>query len=137
MEIDGKITILINQDYTDIEIYDENSSITFIKIKLTPEELSSALSRLAYTPCKVEIIGLEKIGKKMIVKDFAFQIPQELMDKYKNTYNIPENELWNDAQILLDKEGDGYTPDRYFRSQGTFFKKDGVDCVRVLARKWI
>ena len=52
MKINGKITILINQEYTRIELRDDDASTTFVEIKLTPEQLSMALSRLAFTPCK-------------------------------------------------------------------------------------
>lgn len=57
----GKISLLVGQDYTTIELYDSVSCSTFVKVVLTNEQLASALSRLAHTPCKeVEVNGLEK-----------------------------------------------------------------------------
>jgi hypothetical protein len=137
MKLKGKITILINQDETMIEIRDELSSITFLKITLTPEQLSSALSRLAMTSCKFETRGLELVGKKMEHKSFEFEIPTYITEKYNINYNMPEEELQKYAQKLLDEEGEGYIAESYFQSQGSFFSKNGIQYARVIARRWI
>lgn len=135
--MDGKITILINRDETIIEVYDPLSSITFLEVKLTPEQLSSALSRLRHTPCTFETRGLDLIGKKMESKSFEFIIPEKLWDDYKYGYNIPKEYLQEYAQKLLDEEGEGYISEGYFQSQGSFFSRDGVQWARVIARRWI
>lgn len=65
MKIKAKITILISGDATRIEVRDSEANTLFLKIKLTPEQLSSALGRMGDTECdECEISGLDKIGKK-------------------------------------------------------------------------
>ena len=113
MNVNGKITILIDREHTRIELYDEDSSITFLRIELTPEQLSSALSRLAYTPCKMEVHGLDKLGKKQEVKTLEFERPREHMGS-----NDAE-ELHRIAQSILDEENEGWVAENYFQSQNS------------------
>jgi len=53
MELKGKITLLVDRQETTIEIKDSLSSVVFAKIKLTPEQLSAALSRQEMVECDV------------------------------------------------------------------------------------
>ena len=69
---DGRITILVSKEQTRIEIKDNDASITFVRIEITPVQLSQALSRLSFVRCDMEVVGLDKIGKKMENKDFKF-----------------------------------------------------------------
>ena len=52
MKIKGQITILINREYTEIQIRDKNSCLEIAKITLTPEQLSAALGRMAHIECE-------------------------------------------------------------------------------------
>jgi hypothetical protein len=128
MKLEGRISVLINRDETTIEVEDENANARFIKITLTPEQLSAALSRQMAVECEIEVKGLEKIGKKHENKTFDFEITSELA----NSRN--ENELQKLAQSLLN---DGWIAERYFSSQGSFFKKDGVQYARCTIRRWV
>lgn len=129
MKIDGKITILIDQEKTTIEIADENANTTFVRVELTPEQLSSALSRLSNTDCSVEVYVLERVGKKHKVKEFIFEIPED----------IKKDKLSEFSQIMVDKEmpGEGWVSDGYFGSQNSFFNKDGKKYARCYIRRWI
>jgi hypothetical protein len=124
-----RISLFINRDYTEIEIEDADSG-ALIKIKLTPEQLSSALSRLAYTPCEsMEIIGIERFGKKMEYKDFTFEMPEKVeWVKLKET-----------AIKLADENcPEGWTADHSFSSQNSFFKaKDGKNMAGTYIRRWV
>jgi hypothetical protein len=128
MKLEGKISVLINRDGTTIEVEDENANAKFLKITLTPEQLSAALSRQMAVDCEIEVIGIEKIGKKHENKSFEFQIPNELA----STRN--ETELQKLAQSLLS---DGWVAERYFSSQTSFFKKDGIQYARCTIRRWV
>lgn len=123
-----KITLLVNQDQTTIEIYDESSCYTFIDITLTPEQLSSALSRLARTECSVEVNNLDHVGKQRIMEPLIFEIPLDLMLKSNNPRIY---------DIALKNTPIGYTPSSYFSSKDTFFEKDGKCYVRTKMFKWI
>lgn len=131
MKINGKITILINREFTTIELIDDDSSITFAKIVLTPEQLSSALSRIACTECNMQVYGLEKIGKTMEHKQLEFELPR------MNMSSMDAKELNEIAQKLLDKENEGWVSESYFGSQNTFFTKDGKPYARCTIRRWV
>lgn len=130
MEIkQGKISILINRESTTIEIIDDDASVTFAKITLTPEQLSSALSRMAHTRCNIEVNGLDKVGKTMINKKHEFDIHGIDIDYNKRSEILSE--------IIKETLPEGWVPDNYFGSQDTFFKKDGRDYARTTIRQWI
>jgi hypothetical protein len=78
MKIEGRITILINRDYTSIEIEDDNANVRFVRIQLTPEQLSAILSKQAYVPCELDVSGLDKVGKKHENKSFSFEVPKDM-----------------------------------------------------------
>lgn len=128
MKLEGRISVLINQDGTTIEVEDENANARFLKITLTPEQLSAALSRQMAVECEIEVRGLEKIGKKHENKRFEFEIPSDLASSRN------ESELQKLAQSLLT---DGWIAERYFSSQDSFFKKDGVQYARCTIRRWV
>jgi hypothetical protein len=128
MKLEGRISVLINRDGTTIEVEDKNANARFLKITLTPEQLSAALSRQMAVECEIEVKGLEKIGKKHENKRFEFEIPSDLASSRN------ENELQKLAQSLLT---DGWIAERYFSGQDSFFKKDGVQYARCTIRRWV
>lgn len=128
MTIEGKISILISRDSTTIEVRDANASVTFARIKLTPEQLSEALARTMYTDCSIEVHGLDKIGKTHESETFVFEIPPMPLGTKRD-----EKELQALAQSQLS---DGWVADFYFGSQNSFFRKDGKDFARVTIRRW-
>jgi hypothetical protein len=138
MKIDGKITFLINQDYTSIEVEDELANTVFLKIRLTPHELSSALSRVGCTNCSLEVKALDRVGKKHENKNFEFEVPQELIDKYGYSLSDHGEELAKIAQSILDETDEGWIAESYFKSQNTFFDtKDKKRHARCVIRRWI
>lgn len=126
---DARVTILINKDETTIEVDDAISNTKFLIIKLTPEQLCSALSRLSHVECEAEVSGLEKLGKTHENKYFEFEIPDSLRSSSK------ENELWEIAVNLL--KSTEWKPDKYFASQNSFFRKDGKQYARCTIRRWV
>lgn len=127
MKLEGKITILINRDETTIEIKDENANVRFVSVKLTPEQLSAALSRQMCVECELEVKGIENVGKIHENKSFEFEIPESLPTR--------RNEL-ELQKIAQSKLSDGWIADAYFGSQNSFFKKDGKQYARVTIRRW-
>jgi hypothetical protein len=128
MKLDGKITICINRDETRIYIEDKNSGVRFLDVELTPDQLSSALSRLANTPCKIKVRGLNKIGKKHEHKTFEFELPKNLIgyDKKKEV-----------AEYSNKICPQGWCSDQYFDSQNSFFQRDGKEWARCTIRRWV
>jgi hypothetical protein len=133
MEIKGKITIRIDREETVIDIMDDNAGITFATITLTPEQLSAALSRLSHTDTqKIEVFNLDRVGKKLEVRTFEFELPPELSNWDSNRNDIAEY-----AQKLLNEEHQGWISDKYFNSQNSFFVRKEVKYARCTARRWI
>ncbi len=128
MKLKGRISILINRDETTIEIKDESANVRFVKVKLTPEQLSAALSRQISIECELEVKELEKVGKVHENKTFEFEIPETLPTRGNQL------ELQKIAQSHLS---DGWIADAYFGSQNSFFKKDGKKYARVTIRRWL
>jgi len=129
MKLKGKITILIGRDSTRIEVEDDLASTTFLKIKLTPEQLCAALSRQACVECELETNRLDKIGKKHENKSFTFEITEDLY-VYDSRDSVKLQEL---AQSKLN---DGWIAEGYFRSQDSFFQKDDKYFARCTIRRW-
>ena len=127
LKLKGKISILINRKHTTIEIEDNNANVRFLTIKLTPEQLSEALSRMMYVDWEIEVRGLEKVGKTHENKIFEFEIPKELASSNN------EIKLQEIAQNLLT---DNWIADGYFSSQNSFFIKENKQMARCTIRKW-
>lgn len=128
MKIDGQISIFVGEESTTIDIYDKDASTRFASIKLTPEQLSMALSRLSHTPCSIEVHGLDRVGKLHENKQFEFEIPENLRgSKYAD-------ELREIAQPQLT---DGWIVSDLFQSQGSFFQKNGKQYARCTIRRWV
>ena len=130
MKLKGEITLLVNQDYTTISIKDDTSNQIICEVTLSPEQLSCALSRLANTPCDVEVYpkAFDRLGKTMETDRMEFEIPSTL-DGRKDM----------DALVKLANEAtpDGWTSDYYFGSQDSFFKRDGKEYARCIIRRWV
>lgn len=124
----AQITILVGRDSTTIELRDKNASITFARVTLTPEQLSAALSRSAYTPCEIEVVGLDKVGKKMEMKELTFEVRVEFSSRTSDAVH----------QIALRVAPEGWIPDNYYASQSSFFHNDdGKKFARTTIRRWV
>ena len=123
---DGRITMLAGEDGMKIELHDNEASITFVCIKLTPKQLSRALGRLGYTECKIEVHGLDKVGKKMEHKSIEFELPE--------THTFMDKKIAEKVGIAVCPEG--WVPDLYFGSQTSFFTKDKIQYARMTIRRW-
>jgi len=127
---DARISILIDREKTRIELHDMSASIMFLEITLTAEQLSSALSRLAYTECEIEINGFDKIGKSMELSTLEFELPESI-DRYKKDAADKIKDL------AIQNCPVDWKPDLSFNSQNSFFSKDGKQYARTFMRRWI
>ena len=124
---DPKISILIGQESTTIEIYDSPSCTTFVRVKLTPDQLSSALSRLSHSPCECVVANLDRLGKTHEVTKFEFEMSE-------TDCRTREKIAKETAERLCPE---GWKSDGYFSSQDSFFTKDGKNMARATIRRWI
>lgn len=129
--IDGRVSLLVSGESTTLEVYDKNAASMIIKVEFTPEEFCSMLGRVAMVAADVKVYDLTKVGKSHQHKSFEFEI-LESMANQKNA-----EILSSIAQAHLDEEGEGWIADKYFGAKNSFFKKDGVQFARVVARRWV
>ena len=126
---DGRITILVDENGCKIEIKDNDANVTMVRVNLTVEQFCQAMGRLGNTKCeKLEVFGLDKIGKKMENKHFEFPFDRKCE--------------WSERGEVAYEEAlkvcpEGWYPDKYFGSQNSFFIKDGQEYARVIIRRWV
>lgn len=119
---EAAITILINEEKTTIELTDKSSGIKFATVTLTPEQLSGALGRIAFTECECTVQGLENLNKKLVTGTHIFELPKGVSAISSNSDKIYE--------IGKKTCPEGWVLNTYFGSQGSFFQKDGKQYVR-------
>lgn len=129
MNINGDITFLVNREYTAIEIRDRDANTTFVKIELSPQQLSTILSRQGNVHCDIEVRALDRVGKRHENQTFEFEVPENMKASSDNA-----DELANHADTLLSG---GWKADRHFGSQNSFFKQGGKQYARVTIRRYI
>ena len=129
MEIkNAKISILVDGDKTRIEIKDGDAAVTFIRVELTPEQLSKCLSRLSSVECKATVDNLEHVGKTHTCKRFEFPLTDDV--NYDNKKEIAK-------ELAVSLCPDGWEPDLYFGSQDSFFTKGDEQWAKCTIRRWV
>jgi hypothetical protein len=128
MKIKGKFTINIKPSGANVEITCDKSRQTFVKIHLTPEELTQALSGLVTIEQEIEVEHLERVGKTQEHKTFEFELPEEFWrcDNQKTLKNICESYLT-----------DRWVCDDGFNSKNSFYKKGDKFMACCVIRRWI
>lgn len=134
MKIQGRISILVSQKGATIEVKDDNANINFLEIELSPEQFMACLSRLSDVKCKLEVKGLDKVGKTHENSTFEFKIPDWYL---KLPYKDRSENHSRLSLVAQNQLADGWIAENYFGSQNSFFKKDGEEWARVTIRRWI
>lgn len=119
MKLSGKITLLFADNGLDIEITDELSGNCFAAIHLSKDQTCKALSRLANTPCTLEVYNLDIVGKKMEMLPLTFDVTSLYKDNLTHDQFIEAviNEATKCCPI-------GWTPDNYYNSLQESFTCD-------------
>lgn len=129
---DGRITMLISYDGTTIEIHDNQANTTFCTVKLTPEQLSHAMSKLGNTKCEVTVHNLSRVGTMHENAQFEFEIPPNLSGSdHTDALTVLCNEKLRDSGM------EDWTPDIYYGRQDSFFELAGTSMARVTIRRWV
>ena len=127
MKLKGKLSIYCAGDRpVEIEIEDELSSQSFCKITISHENFIAALGRLKCSHMDMEVYGLEKVGKKMIMKPFEFEMPKH---DYKNQKEIAKKEV-------LKVCPKGWEADDWFSGQESFERRGNKVIAHTTIRKW-
>ena len=123
----ARISILINEEFTTIELKDDDSGIQFAVVKLTATQLAQALSRLKYTECECELHRIENVGKKLETDQIVFVAPNYAYEDRKNALTKEAAKRMPYGWELYDN----------FSSQSTFYEYKGVNYVRATIRRWV
>lgn len=110
----GKIDIVrvggADDSIIEINVYDNASRITFVRIKIKPEDLMLALSGLASRPMSFETRNLDVVGKTKIVKDFIVNVSSDDKREYALGYNKPNVKFYINT-VVIDMLGDDWLLD--------------------------
>ena len=129
MKIDAKLTMLVGEDGARIEIRDEASSITFVRINVKPDQFMAALGRLCNVDCDVaEVFGLDNLGKKLEVSELVIELPEST--DFHSRKQVAK-------MIAKEKCPDGWVSDGYFSSQNSFFRRGAKEFARTTIRTWV
>lgn len=131
VEINAQITILANYDnVVKITVYDKDSGIDFLDIKMTHEQFVNAtMNRLGNcNVIRATISDVDKLGKHMEIGTLEFEITGA-------TGARSDIEL---ARKLAKTKCDaGWVPDLDFVSSNSFFRKEGKQWARTTIRRWM
>lgn len=89
MKLDGQLTLLASRDKVTMEFNDIASGTRFLHVDVHPLEFVSALGRSACCPCKLDVRGLNNVGKREMTKTIDLPIMEK--DGYWS-YPDEENE---------------------------------------------
>jgi len=134
MKLKGKLTIAKQHSHDgntiEISIEDEEAAIEFVEASLTLEQFAQAITGLGRVECDAEVRGLDKVGKRMELDTLEF--PLRMKD---DDYGTGRKKF---ATARAKEEcPDGWTPDCYFNSQGSYFQRDGETWARCNVRRWV
>ena len=122
----GRVQSNCEDDYVKIDIIDSLSSRTFVNLKMTMTEFALLITGLSNCEAMGEVQHLEKVGRKMEHRSFAFEIGSKTVGGKKEALKAIETAC-----------PEGWEPDLGFNSQDTFFEKDGKDYARTTIRRWV
>lgn len=113
-----------------LEIRDCDSNSRFLKAELTNEQVVDIMRGYGDVKAEASFYGLDKLGKKMEVKILKFPLEVKV-----GAYGEERERV---ACETVDKHiPDGWEADKYFRSQDSFFVRDGQMYARTTIRRWV
>lgn len=126
-EFDSNMDLLVGEDKVTITVRDEQSRELIVEIELTPQQFCQLLSRHVHVKCVAQKGNLDRIGKKLVMDELIFEIPE-----YKDTREEKEIAI-KEVEKICPK---GWIPDLYFNSKGSFFTKDKKRYAKTTVRRW-
>ena len=110
-----RITSNTGDGFVEITLEDSNASVNFATVQIGFAEFAQALTGRGSTKCEIITTGLDNVGKRMEHKQLEFPVPGAT---WENQQNIA-------MEVVAENTPAGWTPDLYFRSQNSFFDRDG------------
>lgn len=130
---DARVTVhyFRNRDLPILEIeLAEGITTNYIaKIRFSPQQWFNAISGLGCSQCDATISydAVSHIGKRMEMLPLVFEMPKDAWPKQKEIAR----------KLAKEKCPEGWSPDLYFGSQGSFFNKEGKSWAKTAIRRWV
>ena len=124
----GRVTSNVESDYINISIYDNNSSLYILDIKLSLEEFAKTLTGMAHVMCQAEYNDSENIGKIRQIKEVVVKIKHE-------DYAAIEHEKFKQAVAHL--ETDGWTANHHEYKTQYSKRKVGDNLFQIPFERWV
>lgn len=139
--IDPAITILATSGHADpdkakveLELHDRLAGRPLLKITMSAVEWVTAMSRLGYVDCDVELLNIELANKKMEHRQMEFMLSEDT----PNYQYGQDSEFYKSVYAQAERScPEGWVVSAYFQSQDSFFNKDGQRWARGTIRRWV
>ena len=115
-------------DCISIEVRDEESSMRFLKLKISLSDFAECITGLSNCHCIGEVMGLDVIGKTMEMDTMEFEVAKD------TAYRNQAAAAYKEALKVAPK---GWVPDSGFNSQNSFFDQGGKRMARTTIRRWV
>lgn len=108
-----------------IQVKDHDAVARFLDIEISYENFAQLITGLSEVDIDFTVRDLDHVGKTREIKPLMFPINAGFDDRV-------------DVAIKEAKKHtpDGWIADTYFRSQNSFFTKDGIEYARTSIKRW-
>jgi len=128
-KINAKLSLCIQADEIYLTIFDDDSRIQFLKIRLTPEQTILLLANRGEVPAKEAVVlGLDKVGLCRETRAIEFPLPAQ-EGGFTNAKLAKE--------IAAQFEPEGWVMDTSFGSQSSFKTVKGVTYACTHIHRWV
>jgi hypothetical protein len=127
-KIKARMSLLVSERGAFIEIHDDKANTLFLRTEIPVKKFMAMMGRQSYVPVQMEVMNLEKIGKKHEWK--------------RHVVEMPNNVEYNERKALASKRvadtlPEGWESDDSFTSQDSFFQKDGKEYAQTTIRRYV
>ncbi len=133
MKVNGKISVRFEDDGMRIDLIDGDASVTFCQIRLSPEQVCRAFSRLAHCDtAEFDVRDLDNVGKKMETNTLTFPLKGGGLDRA----GLARAQVTEHCPV-------GWKPTSGFNAQDSFFwdsetdPDDPILMARTTIRRWV
>ncbi len=123
------VTILCSKEAVELHIEDRDAGIRILELKMTPEDFTAALGRLAFCPAEAVAWGLDKVGMVLEHDKIIFPLDCE--------WDSQSDFARAQAVRICQLDHPDWTPEMSFSSQDSFFNRDGRMWARTTIRRWV
>lgn len=132
----GKVMCSREPDYMTVEIEDALSGIRFLSIDMSMEQFGKVLAGGGSVPVKIEVMGLDNIGKRYEHKPFKFVMTKEDFESIGKGLPYTENKAALAKWVRENVKEEGWYIDAYLGSQGSIHQDYNTGMVTLNLRAY-